>query len=115
MPTATPCCSLRQRNIPTDSRYPTVNQHSLSHLVKVKEVSGETSNNGTLYVGLSESECVVICAISPTMINNNEAIICNPFLNKGYYGIACRSATYPHNDASLLEVSLKVYYMSLHM
>ena len=33
MPTATPCCSLRQRNLPTDSRYPTVNQHSLSRIV----------------------------------------------------------------------------------
>ena len=33
MPTATPCCSLRQRNLPTDSRYPTVNQHSLSQAV----------------------------------------------------------------------------------
>ena len=64
---------------------------------------------------MSERECAVICAVSTTMINGNESIICNVFLNNGNYGIACRSATYPHDDVSLLNISLKVYYMSLHM
>ena len=88
--------------------------NSLSQFVKIKEVTAQTSNNGTIYPGLSEKDCVVICATSSTMINNEEAIICSLFLNRGNYGFSCRSATYPHSDVALMQVSLKVYYVSLH-